>query len=183
MPVSKFIVESGRHQSQAMTLREIVWSALFIALGLTIPVLFHTVGLGAAFLPMFLPILTAGLLLRPVPAGLVGLVTPPLSALLTGMPPLMPPVAFIMAVEGAILGTLSSFLYRRLQWNVFLAATSAVIVQRTVMVLLTMVLAPLFGLPGPLAALGWLVQGLPGVSLLIFAVPFLIRYLENTVRR
>jgi hypothetical protein len=166
-----------------MALREVVWSALFIALGLTIPVLFHTVGLGAAFLPMFLPILAAGLLLRSVPAALIGLVTPPLSALLTGMPPLMPPVAFVMAVEGVILGALSSFLYRRLQWNIFLTAAAAVLVQRTVMILLTIVLAPLFGLPGPLAALGLLAQGLPGVSLLIFAVPLLIRYLEKTGRR
>lgn len=166
-----------------MTLREMVWGALFVALGLTIPVLFHTIGLGAAFLPMFLPILAAGLLLRSVPAGLVGLVTPPLSALLTGMPPLVPPIAFVMAVEGVILGTLSSFLYRRLQWNIFLATAAAVLVQRMVMTLLIMVLAPLFGLPGPLAALGLLAQGLPGVSLLIFAVPFLIRYLEKTVRR
>ena len=180
-------MESGTASSSgrapALTLREIVWSALCIALGLAMPAVFHAVGLGTAFLPMFLPVMAAGLLLRPLPAGLVGAATPMTAALLLGMPPLMPPVALVMAVEGVVLGAVASLLYRRLKWSIFGAAAAAVLGERVVMVLLTMALAPLFGLPGRLAAVGLLAQGLPGVGLLILAVPLLVRRLEAVARR
>ena len=163
-----------------MISREIAWGALFVALGLTFPILFHMVGLGPMFLPMFLPVLGAGLLLQPVQAALVGLVTPMLSAVLTGMPPLAPPMAPIMSVEGVVVAAVSGLLYQRLRWNIYLAAAVAVVAQRLVMALLIAALAPLFGLPGPLAAFGALAQGLPGVVLLIGPVPFLVRRFESS---
>lgn len=166
-----------------MSLREITWGAVGIALGLVVPVLFHALGLGPVFLPMFLPLLAVGLLMGPLVAGLVGFATPLLSAMLTGMPPLAPPVAIAMAVEGAALGILASWLYRIRHWNIYLAAAVAVLAQRTAMVGMAMALAPLFGLPGRLAALGMLLEGLPGVALLILAVPLLVRYLERAIRR
>ena len=159
-------------------LREVTWSGVFIALGLAVPVVFHAVGLGATFLPMFLPVLAAGLLLRPLPAAAVGLITPPLSSLLTGMPPMMPPVALVMAMEGAVLGGLAATLQRRASWNIHLTAAVAVLAERLVMVASTMLLAPLFGLPGRLAAFGLLATGLPGVALLVVAVPLLVRQLH-----
>ena len=162
-----------------LSLRELTWSAVCIGLGLAVPVAFHAVGLGATFLPMFLPLPTAGLLLRPLPAGMVGLITPPLSALLTGLPPLLPPVALVMALEGLMLGGLSAVLRRRTDWNLFLIAALAVLAERIIMVLATMALAPLFGLPARLAAVGMLARGLPGVALLVVGVPMLIRRLER----
>jgi hypothetical protein len=167
----------------ALSLREIAASALFVALGLAVPVAFHAVGLGAPFLPMFLPVLAAGLWLRPLVAGLAGLATPLVSALLTGMPPLMPPVALVMAAEGIALGGLASFLYRRLRWNIFAAAAAGVLAERLIAVLLIGLLAPLFGLPGRLAALGLLAEGLPGVGLLVVAVPLLVQQLERAMQR
>ena len=166
-----------------MTPREIALSALFIALGLAIPVLFHAVGLGSTFLPMFLPILAAGLMMRPFVAALVGIVTPLLSALLTGMPPLAPPIAPIMSAEGLVLGVLSSVCYRRLGWHIHLSALAAVCVQRLVMASLMALLAPFFGIPSALAAFGALLKGIPGVGLLVIAVPFLVRRLEPILDR
>lgn len=40
--------------------RNIVLSALFIALGIIIPILFHAVGMGSVFLPMHIPVILAG---------------------------------------------------------------------------------------------------------------------------
>lgn len=162
-----------------MTSREIALSALFVALGLAVPVLFHAVGLGSTFLPMFLPILAAGLMLRPTVAGFVGTLTPLLSALLTGMPPLAPPIAGVMAAEGLVLGTVSSVCYLRLGWHIHLAATVSVCLQRLVMACLMALLAPWFGIPSALAAFGGLLKGVPGVALLIIAVPFLVHRLET----
>lgn len=167
---------------QALGLRELTWGAACIALGLAVPALFHAVGLGSVFLPMFLPLLAAGLLLPKLPAVMVGALTPPLSALLTGMPPLVPPVAPVMAIEGAVLGLLSSWLYRDRGWQIVLAAAVAVLGQRLIMVMVTMILAPLFGLPGRLAALTLLLQGLPGVLLLVLGVPLLVRRFQRLLR-
>lgn len=164
-----------RASRRTLGLQELTWGAACIALGLAVPALFHAIGLGSIFLPMFLPLLAAGLLLPKLPAVMVGVVTPPLSALLTGMPPLVPPVALVMAVEGAVLGLLSSWLYRDRGWPIFLAAAVAVLSQRLAMVAITMILAPLFGLPARLAALALLLQGLPGVLLLVFGVPLLMQ--------
>ena len=88
-----------------------------------------------------------------------------------------------MSAEGLVLGLLASVLYGRLRWNIYLTAVIAVAVQRTVMALLIAVLAPLFGLPGPLAALWKLLHGLPGMALLIGFVPFLVRRLELTMEK
>ena len=161
-----------------MAIREITCGALFVALGLVTPILFHAVGLGSVFLPLFLPVLASGLCLRPLPAGLVGLLTPLLSSLLTGMPPMMPPFAFVMSVEGLVLGTVSAVLYRRAGWNIYMAAAVAVTAQRVIMATLTAFLAPWFGLPGPMAALVFLLYGLPGVFLLVVLVPAVMKRLQ-----
>ena len=53
--------------------------------------LFHLAGgMGVVFLPMHLPVLLAGFFLGPRFGLLVGIITPLLSSLLTGMPPLLP---------------------------------------------------------------------------------------------
>ena len=166
-----------------MTPREISLSALFIALGLAVPVLFHAVGLGSTFLPMFLPILAAGLMMRPFLAGLIGMLTPMLSALLTGMPPLAPPIAPIMSAEGLVLGAMASICYLRLGCHIYLSAVAAVCLQRLVMASLMALLAPYFGIPPALAAFGALLKGIPGVALLIVAVPFLVKRLEPILER
>ncbi|HOO97649.1 MAG TPA: ECF transporter S component [Caldisericia bacterium] len=70
----------------------IVISALFIAIGVVLPIAFHMVGgnLGRVLLPMHIPVLIAGFYLPMGYAAIVGLVTPILSSLLTAMPPLYP---------------------------------------------------------------------------------------------
>lgn len=87
-------------------------SAVFVAFGMILPVMFHFVGaIGSIFLPMHIPVLMAGLFLGPVSGLTVGVMTPMLSSLLTGMPPLMP-VLPLMPLELAVYGALSGYLYR-----------------------------------------------------------------------
>ena len=55
-----------------MKSKKIVLSGLFIALGVVVPMIFHTVNLaGPIFLPMHIPVLLAGFLLGPVYGGIV----------------------------------------------------------------------------------------------------------------
>lgn len=73
--------------NRKFTTRELVWTGVFIALGVIIPWAFHTVPNAWKFLPMHLPTLVAGLLLGPVSGLLTGAFSVVLSGLITGMPP------------------------------------------------------------------------------------------------
>ncbi|MDI6893520.1 MAG: ECF transporter S component [Bacillota bacterium] len=98
-----------------MSLRNLTRGALFVALGILLPIAFHAVGLGKVFLPMHIPVLLAGFFCSPSVGLLAGMITPLLSAVLTGMPPLAPPVAQAMVFELGIYGLLTGFLYGRMR--------------------------------------------------------------------
>jgi len=160
-------------------LRAMIISAAMAALGLTLPVVFHAVGLGSKFLPMLLPLLLNGFLV-PLPwAVLTGAAIPLVSALLFGMPPLYPPVAFIMSCEGAILGGIAAAVYRATRPRVWPALLLAIVCGRATSFALTWWFAGKFGLPPGLASLGTLAQGLPGVALQLAVVPIVVRTLSR----
>lgn len=82
-----------------MKSKKIAFSSMFIAFGIILPMIFHTVNLaGNIFLPMHIPVLIGGFLLGPVCGMLIGIITPVLSGFMTGMPPIIP-VMPIMAFE------------------------------------------------------------------------------------
>lgn len=68
-------------------LKKIILAALYIALGLVLPFVFHAVPSGGTiFLPMHIPVILAGLTIGVLYSVLVGLLTPILSFFLTNMP-------------------------------------------------------------------------------------------------
>jgi len=105
---------------QNKSVKEMVLSALFTAIGLLLPVIFHAFGMGSTFLPMHIPVLLAGFVVSIPFAIAVGIVTPILSSLLTGMPPMFPVLPY-MVFELAAYGTVASLLYRRLKLNVYIS--------------------------------------------------------------
>ncbi len=159
-------------------LKAMVLSAVMAALALTLPVAFHAVGLGSQFLPMLLPLLLNGFL---VPLGWavgVGLAVPWISAFATGMPPLYPPVAAVVAAEGAAMAAVANLLWR---WkrNVWAALIPAVITGRVVSFGSTWILAQFFDLPPALTAIAKTAEGLPGVALQIAVVPAVLHFLSK----
>lgn len=80
--------------------------AMFLALGILFPLLFHAVNLGSQFSPMHLPVLLAGMICGPLSGLVVGFLTPLLSSLISGMPPIFP-MAVAMAFELAVYGFVS----------------------------------------------------------------------------
>jgi hypothetical protein len=156
-----------------------VISATMAALALTLPVAFHAVGLGSKFLPMLLPLLLNGFLV-PVPwAVFTGAVVPPASGLLTGMPPLYPPVALIMSCEGAVLGGLAAAVYRVTRPRIWPGLVVAVVSARATSLALTWWVARTLGLPPTLSSVASFVQSLPGVVLQLAVVPIVIRALSK----
>lgn len=162
-----------------MRLRAMVLSAAITGLSLTLPMVFHAVGLGNKFLPLLLPLLVAGFLLPPRWALLTGTLAPLLSAVLTGMPPLYPPIALALAAEGAVLGGTASLIYGAGRRNLWLALIPAVLAGRLTALLATWWIARTVGLPGGLAAATVVVQGLPGVALQLVATPIAVSQLRR----
>lgn len=148
--------------------RQLILAGSFTALGVVVPILFHMVGMGRYFLPMHLPVLVAGLLLRPRIAWTVGVATPWLSALLTGMPPM--PMPILMGLELAALAQAASLL-RAIRTPIWLASLLAVAARCGVTWVAITLLAEQLGLPP--GASGWvsIVSGAPGILLQVLAVP------------
>ena len=95
-------------------IRNMVFCALCMALGLVLPMAFHVIpNAGSIFLPMHIPILLCGLLCGPYYGLLCGFLVPILSSILTGMPPA--PVLPGMICELAVYGTISGFMSRHIQ--------------------------------------------------------------------
>lgn len=155
-----------------------VVSAAMAALALVLPAAFHAVGLGSQFLPMLLPLLINGFLSTPFWAVLAALAAPPVSGLLTGMPPLYPPMAAVVALEGATLAGVAGLVWRLTRPRLWPALVAAVAGGRLVAVVLSWGLAELFDLPGAVAGWAVLLHGLPGVALQLVVTPVVVRYAQ-----
>ena len=160
--------------------RELALAGLFGAAALALPFLFHLVHLGSLFLPMYLPLVTLALLVRPAPAGVTAVVTPLLSAALTGMPPFWPPIAFLMAVElGAMTVVLSALRRRWPQGSTLLVLAPVLILGRLLSLGLVYLSAQAMTLPaGFLASVSFL-SGWPGVILMLVVVPGVVRLVDG----
>ncbi|NPV53409.1 MAG: ECF transporter S component [Firmicutes bacterium] len=177
-------VNPGARSIRSKT-RNLVWGALFIALGIVLPIAFHAIGAGPVFLPMHIPVLLAGFFAGPATGAAVGFLTPILSAVFTGMPPLMPPVAQMMMVELAVYGFLTGFLYGRLRQNAIISLVCAMFAGRIVYGALGAFILPLFGLKAipvfyPIT-LG-VVKSLPGILIQLVLIPTVIYLVEGNAR-
>ncbi|MDP4152789.1 MAG: ECF transporter S component [Bacillota bacterium] len=111
-------------------IKKLITSALLTALGILLPMAFHAVkDAGRIFLPMHIPVLICGMVCGYKFGGLCGLVTPILSSLLTGMPPIYP-AGVSMALELSTYGIVSGFM--RKKFNVYVSLIAAMLAGRAV---------------------------------------------------
>lgn len=170
-------------EDAGLDLREISRAALVTAVGLALPWVFHAIRLGHVFLPMYLPLLAGAFVLRPRTAAATGLATPLVSAAVTGMPPLYPPVAAWMALELALATGLTSFLHRRSSLAPWKVVAVVLVVGRLVYSTLVYVTGLWLKLPAGLLTLASLLAGWPGMILALVAVPAAVGHLERARRR
>ncbi len=156
--------------------QQITLISLFLALCIIVPILFHFIGAGAMFLPMFLPILLAGFLIEFPLAILVGLLGPWISALITGMPPIFP-TALIMSVEGLTAAGIVSYLYHKKELPFWICLIFGILMERVSLVIMGFTIAPLLGLPGKLFSIYKLTESLPGVLLQLILIPIILKML------
>lgn len=161
---------------------DLLLGGLFLALALVFPFIFHVTGLGSSFLPMFYPIIMAGFLISFPVAAFVGIISPLVSALISGMPPFFPPVAFIMMVEGFILAGIPAILYQRYKVNVWITLILTIFVDRITLFGLVFVASKLLQLPEDFLGLVLVVQGVPGIVVILIVVPVLIKNLQKRIQ-
>jgi len=166
---------------QKNTIRQITLAGLFIAIGLILPMAFHVLGPGTTFLPMHIPVLMAGFSLGLPMALLVGILTPILSSLLTGMPLIFPVLPFMILELGTYaLGT--SFLYRTKKWNVYVSLLVTMVLGRiaamgAVWVLVNYTTAKL---PNPWVFItGAITAGIPGIFIQLILIPPIVIMLRK----
>jgi hypothetical protein len=162
--------------------RHITLSSLFIALGLLLPVVFHLIGIGSTFLPMFWPVAIAAFLL-PWPYALsVALGTPILSSLLTGMPPVSPPILHMMLAELSALALAIALFPKGKKLSPFWALLAGILASRAIGFMAAMLLARLLGLPPTWSAAAMMIKGAPGLAIMFVLIPVLVKRLLQLVR-
>jgi hypothetical protein len=160
--------------------RDLAFAGVFGAAGLLLPFIFHVIHLGHIFMPMYIPLVALGFLVRPGTAAATGFIVPVLSAALTGMPPLYPPVAPIMAIElSLIAGTVAVVSRHAPSLSIWILLPAVLITGRFINAGLSYFAAWVMDLPaGYIAGISF-VAGWPGILLMLIIIPPVIRSVQR----
>lgn len=161
--------------------KELVQAALFLAIGLIVPYIFHTTGIpGQVFLPMHIPVLLCGFILGGRYGLLVGFITPFLNSLLTGMPP-MYPGAVAMGFELAAYGFIAGYMYRRRKNNLIISLITAMIIGRIVLGIANYILFFVAGNKYLLSIFiaSSFIKPIWGIIIQLILIPVIMKFLKN----
>jgi len=157
--------------------RTLTVTGLLLAVGLLLPLLFHSLfgpSGGRMLLPMHYSVLVGGLLLGPVAGAFLGITTPLLSAVMTGMPaaPVLPPMVIELAAYGLVAGLARRQLRDSVLWSLLLAMVTG----RVALGLAVALIGPAIGLDArPVAyVLASITAGLPGIAAQLVLIPLLL---------
>lgn len=164
-----------------MNTRKLIYIALFVAIGITLPQIFHLIGgntAGSIFLPMQLPLFIGAMLLGPIAGVLIAVLTVGLGVML-GMPPLL--IGVFMTIEMAVYGLVSGYLYKNKKINIYVSLLIAKILGMAAMLfsinialnLSSIMLPPLFG------KLSMFTASIPGIVIQFIIIPILLVRLET----
>ncbi len=163
--------------------RKLVFAGLCVAIGIVLPLAFHSVPQGGMiFLPMHIPVLLCGMAAGPVYGLLCGVLTPALSALMTGMPgaAVLPGMLCELAVYGLISGLLLKFVHTKSRAaNVWIALIGAMICGRIVSGLLNALIFRAGQYSMQIWVTASFVTALPGIAIQLIVVPLLVLALER----
>ena len=181
-----FDSENKMAKGKNAALARLLYSAMFLALGLLLPFLTAQIKpFGSALCPMPLPVLLCGFICGPYWGMAVGIITPILRSVTFGMPVLMPD-AVAMAFELAAYAFIAGMLYKRLDKNMFLfyvELITAMVCGRLVWGLVTFAFIFLGMANGTIGiSIIWtktVLQSIPGIVLQLVAIPPIINVLRK----
>ena len=169
------------------SIKRSIITAMLIAAGIVLPVVFHMIPAGVAartLLPMHIPILLAGLIVGPFYGFFAGLITPLLSSMTTGMP--APGLTvYRMMVELSVYGMVAGFAMRyirtkRMTVDMYVSLIIAMIIGRVAAGFFGAIV--LFG--GGTFALsvwvaGYFTTSVPGIVIQLIIIPTIVITLEQ----
>ena len=168
-------------------IRNTVLSGLFIAFGLVFPMVFHMLpGAGPRWLPMQFPILLAGFFLCPKFALAVGVITPLVSSIFTGMPMAFPALPVLMLEFGLYALIISSLRNVNFFKNPIIRLITALVFGKLIVVLFAQLFAhigPGFYAPVLAFVTTQIINGLPGMAWQIVAVPIIVVAVNAGIKR
>lgn len=158
-------------------LRKLVLSAMFIALGLILPLFTGQIPqIGNMLLPMHIPVFLCGLFCSWKYGAAVGLILPILRSLIFSMPPIYPK-AIYMALELCTYGFIVGFVYmkakhKNLLW-LYISIISAMIGGRIVYGIAKTALLGISGNSLTFGAFisGGFIEAIPGIILQLILIP------------
>lgn len=165
-------------------IKQLVRSALVIALGMVLPMFFHVFGkdAGTVFLPMHIPILIGGFVLTPIYSLTTGLLTPLLSHLFTGMPAF--PFVYVMMFELGAYGLVISLIYNKTKIGVYPSLILAMIIGRIVNIsgvytIMYMIMGKPFKIK--IVVSGLCIKGLPGIIIQLIFIPLVVYAIKRSL--
>lgn len=165
-------INNKMNQTKTMTI-----SAIFIAIGIIFPQIFHIFGpsAGKMFLPMFIPIFLAALILPWTYAALISVIVPILSSVLTGMPSI--PMVYFMTIELFAYATAANLL--RQKFNIYINIILSLFIGRTTYVLPILYAANILNMnlmfASKQAIIAGIMTSIPGMVLQLLLIPFLYK--------
>ncbi|MFL0249364.1 ECF transporter S component [Clostridium neuense] len=168
---------------QKLNLQQLVRAALLIAIGIILPQVFHSVkDAGSILLPMHIPVLIGGFILNPYYALCVGIITPILSLLFTGMPNF--PYIYVMMLELASYALFISLLYNKVKLGLYPSLIGGMIVGRIMSIIgnyfiLHILMSAPFNIS--VVAAGLFIKGIPGIVIQIVLIPLIVYALKRNL--
>ena len=168
--------------------KRLTYGGLTIALGVILPQLFHLAGgdmAGKTFLPMHIPVLLGGFFLGPLWGAMVGLLTPAVSCLVTGL--MMPKAVMLpfMMIELMGYGLFTGLFFQKFKLPTVLSLLLAMLGGRMLYFLSLVAALHLLQLQLPFAVSAWgaaagaVVTGLPGIAVQVVVIPALLLALKK----
>ncbi len=172
----------------SVQLRKFILSAFFMSIGLVLPFITGQIPqIGKMLSPMHIPVFLCGFICGAPYGALVGLITPPLRAVLFGMPALFPQsvgMAFELCTYGLVSGLLYS-LFKRLRKGgivfIYVTLILSMICGRIVWGIASFIL---YGITGAgftfeMFLAGALINAVPGIILHLIMIPAIVIALEK----
>ncbi len=172
-------------------IRSYVFTLVFVFLSILVPWAFHQFHLaGAAFLPMHIFVLLAGLLFGWRAGLIVGLLTPLASNVISGMPVLhiLPQIVVELSTYGLVAGVLCEKFNLRVIWSLLGAMIAGRLALFLLSIIIYLVVGESYGPLGvetsPILSL-WTVirQGWPGIAMQLVLIPYAIWILTKLAKK
>ena len=150
----------------------IVRGAMFGAVALVIPIVFHMFGGGMQFEPMIIVLFLAGFFVSVEVAAAISILIPTVSALVTHMPLIWPPLFAVVMLHALVVSVPASIMYRKFRWNPYVIVPLCILLGKIPAYGGTLLLVKGLGFTGiEIFGIGAVLIGIPGNIIELLVIP------------